>query len=71
MAPPPQTKRCVFFTGEGCRIHADPSYPRVCKGFPWTDSETGGPYEYDRTICPEFTLRPELKQIHLPAGRKA
>jgi hypothetical protein len=35
----------------------------VCRGFPWTDAETGGPYEYDRTICPEFVTRPELVQL--------
>jgi hypothetical protein len=35
--------------------------------FPWTDAETGGPYEYDRTICPEFLVRPELVQLGLPS----
>jgi len=40
----------------------------VCRGFPWTDAETGGPYEYDRTICPEFVLRPELVQIYTARG---
>jgi hypothetical protein len=35
----------------------------VCRGFPWIDAETGGPYEYDRTICPEFVLKPELVQM--------
>ncbi len=56
--------RCVFFVSGGCEIHARPFYPVVCRGFPWTDSETGGPYEFDRTICPEFVLRPELVAIH-------
>ena len=61
-------RRCVFFAGDGgCTIHADASYPKVCRGFPWTDAETGGPYEFDRTICPEFVLRPELVRIDLPA----
>jgi len=55
--------RCVFFNGQGCSIHARPYYPVVCRGFPWTDSETGGPYEYDRTICPEFVIHPELVKI--------
>ena len=62
--------RCVFFVDGGCRIHNKPFYPAVCRGFPWTDSETGGPYEYDRTICPEFLLRPELLTIRpFPAAR--
>ena len=55
--------RCVFFNGQGCSIHTRPYYPAVCRGFPWIDAETGGPYEYDRTICPEFITRPELVQI--------
>lgn len=55
--------RCVFYQDHGCTIHHDPSYPAVCRGFPWTDAETGGPYEFDQTICPEFVTRPELVQI--------
>ena len=55
--------RCVFLRDNVCTIHAQPYYPAVCRGFPWTDAETGGPYEYDRTICPEFVLRPELVQM--------
>lgn len=55
--------RCVFLDGNGCRIHAKPYYPAVCRGFPWTDAETGGPYEYDQSICPEFTRQPELVQL--------
>lgn len=55
--------RCVFFNGQGCSIHNQPFYPAVCRGFPWTDAETGGPYEFDRTICPEFISRPDLVQI--------
>ena len=46
-------------------------YPAVCRGFPWTDAETGGPYEYDRTICPEFIVRPELTQLGRTIGRAA
>lgn len=63
--------RCVFFVGGGCEIHARPYYPAVCRGFPWTDAETGGPYEFDRTICPEFLARPELQQVYpyRPPGR--
>jgi hypothetical protein len=53
----------VFLRENVCSIHSEPYYPAVCRGFPWTDAETGGPYEYDRTICPEFVMRPELVQI--------
>ncbi len=56
--------RCVFFVDGGCAIHARSYYPAVCRGFPWRDAETGGPYEYDRTICPEFVLRPELTKVY-------
>ena len=55
--------RCILLKDNVCTIHAQPYYPAVCRGFPWTDAETGGPYEYDQTICPEFVLRPELTQI--------
>ena len=60
--------RCVFLKDNVCTIHAQSYYPAVCRGFPWIDAETGGPYEYDRTICPEFILRPEL--VELKAGAK-
>ena len=53
----------MFYVDGGCSIHADPHYPAVCRGFPWTDAETGGPYEFDQTICPEFLARPELVQL--------
>ena len=53
-----------------CELHAEPYYPLVCRGFPWIDSETGGPYEFDRTICPEFEQRPELIAIHPYRGRR-
>jgi len=55
--------RCVFLQQNVCTIHDDPHYPAVCRGFPWTDAETGGPYEFDQTICPEFIALPELVQI--------
>jgi Fe-S-cluster containining protein len=58
--------RCVFLRDNVCTIHAELHYPAVCRGFPWIDAETGGTYEYDRTICPEFVARPELVQL----GRK-
>jgi hypothetical protein len=53
----------VFLRDNRCTIHDDPAYPAVCRAFPWTDVETGGPYEFDQTICPEFRLRPELVQV--------
>ncbi|MEP6572690.1 MAG: YkgJ family cysteine cluster protein [Gemmatimonadota bacterium] len=55
--------RCVFLRENICTIHADPHYPAVCRGFPWVDAETGGAYEFDQTICPEFLTRPELVQL--------
>lgn len=61
--------RCAFLVGNGCELHDQPFYPLVCRGFPWTDSETGGPYEFDRGICPEFARRPELVAIHPFNGR--
>ena len=63
-------KRCVLFRDGGCTIHDKPYYPAVCRGFPWTDAETGGRYEYDVTICGEFVLREELVQLHraIPTG---
>lgn len=56
--------RCALFKDGGCSIHAQAYYPAVCRGFPWTDAETGGRYEYDITICGDFVTRPELVQIH-------
>jgi hypothetical protein len=47
-----------------CSIYDKPYYPAVCRGFPFVDAETGGPYEYDRTICPEFERRPELQLVN-------
>ena len=61
-----RNRRCVFLHDNVCTIHGQRYYPAVCRGFPWTDAETGGPYEYDRTICPEFVTRPELVQIGKP-----
>lgn len=57
-------RRCVFYDrSEGCVLHDRPYYPAVCHHFPWTDAESGGPYEFDQTICPEFISRPELVNI--------
>jgi hypothetical protein len=61
--------RCAFLVDHSCELHDQPFYPLVCRGFPWTDSETGGPYEFDRTICPEFERRPELVTINPFEGR--
>ena len=63
--------RCVFYQDQGCTIHDDPHYPAVCRGFPWTDAETGGAYEFDQSICPEFVRRPELVQLgrHISGSR--
>ena len=55
--------RCIFLVNNSCSIHADPHYPAVCKGFPYIDAETGGPYIYDQTICPEFIQRDDLHEI--------
>ncbi|MEO5567480.1 MAG: hypothetical protein ABIR92_03255 [Gemmatimonadaceae bacterium] len=67
-----KNKRCVLFRNGGCTIHDKSYYPAVCRGFPWTDAETGGRYEFDVTICGEFVARPELVAIQsaLPAGRR-
>lgn len=59
-----KAKRCVFLADNACSIYRESFYPAVCRGFPWTDAETGGPYEYDRTICPEFLTGPELLQLN-------
>jgi hypothetical protein len=60
--------RCIFLENNVCTVHADPHYPAVCRGFPWVDAETGGPYEYDQSICGEFVKRPELVQIGKAPG---
>ena len=62
--------RCAFLVQNSCSLHDQPFYPAVCRGFPWIDAETGGPYEFDRTICPEFDRRPALLHIH-PYDRRA
>ena len=65
-----RNKRCVMFRDGGCTIHAKPYYPAVCRGFPWTDAETGGRYEFDISICGAFETRPELVEIQraIPSG---
>lgn len=65
--------RCVFFKDGGCTIHDRSYYPAVCRGFPWTDAETGGRYEFDVTICGAFIDQPELVEIQraIPAGESS
>jgi hypothetical protein len=55
--------RCALFQNGGCSIHDKSYYPAMCRGFPWIDSDTGGRYEYDVTICGEFKAQPELVAI--------
>jgi hypothetical protein len=57
-------KRCVMYRDGGCTIHDRSYYPATCQGFPWTDAETGGRYEYDVTICGMLEASPELVAIH-------
>ncbi len=63
--------RCALFRDGGCTIHDKPYYPAVCRGFPWTDAETGGRYEYDISICGQFAAQPELVAIHRAIPRAA
>jgi Fe-S-cluster containining protein len=51
--------RCMFLSGNSCSLHELPEYPSVCREFPWRDPETGGPYQYDLSICPEFPDEPD------------
>lgn len=60
--------RCVFLSDNACTLHGEPFFPAVCRGFPWIDAETGGPYEFDRTICPEFVWQEELHQLQRATG---
>ena len=64
-----RNKRCVLLKDNVCTIHSKPYYPKVCGGFPWTDAETGGPYLFERTICPEFVKRPALVTLGFPKKR--
>lgn len=56
--------RCALLVNNACSIYNQPYYPDVCRGFPFVDAESGGPYEFERDICPEFEVRPELHQIN-------
>jgi hypothetical protein len=64
-----RNKRCVLFRDGGCTIHDKPYYPEICGAFPWTDVETGGPYQYDISICGAFGDNPELITLQR-AGRQ-
>jgi len=56
--------RCGFLVNNACTLYNLPYYPAVCRGFPWLDADSGGPYQFERSICPEFVVRPELVQIN-------
>jgi hypothetical protein len=58
-----RNKRCALFRDGGCTIHDRSYYPTMCQGFPWTDGDTGGRYEYDVMICGAFAAHPELVAI--------
>ena len=58
-----RAKRCVLYRDGGCSIHSTSYYPAMCRSFPFTDPNTGGPYEYDTDICGTLAEQPEL--IHL------
>jgi len=62
--------RCVLFVDGGCTIHDRPYYPTTCQGFPWTDAENSGPYEYDITICGALEARPELIELRRPQSER-
>lgn len=65
-------KRCALYRDGGCTIHDKSYYPAVCRGFPWTDAETGARYEFEVTICGAFEAQPELVEIQRairPSGR--
>jgi hypothetical protein len=58
-----KNKRCALFQNGGCTIHDKSYYPATCRGFPWIDAETGGPYEYDVSICGHYEQVPELIEL--------
>lgn len=55
--------RCVLLKEGACTIHGKPYYPAQCRGFPWTDGETGARYEYDVTICGAFVADSNLVEL--------
>ena len=52
-------ERYIFLRDNACSLHEKPEYPSVCRCFPWSDPNTGGPYQYDLSICPEMPEPPE------------
>lgn len=56
-------RRCALLQAGGCMIHDRPYYPSQCRGFPWTDGETGARYEYDVMICGAMAADLELVEI--------
>lgn len=43
---------CIFLQPDGaCRVYNDPSYPEVCRRFPWSD--LAGSPAVDAHSCPE------------------
>src|ERR1043166_4749579 len=54
----------VFLSNKTCPIFTERHLPPARRGCPWVDAESGGPYEFDRTICPEFKRKPELVRIN-------
>lgn len=49
--------RCIFLRGDGCIIHGEPYYPRVCRSFPWANGDGSEPYSWRIDICPELVVR--------------
>ena len=62
--------RCVFSTAMGCEIHSASFYPSICRGFPYHQGDTQGPYEYVVDICPEFATRVDLQPLFDPQTGK-
>lgn len=44
---------CVFLVDNACSIHGDPSYPAVCRMFPWRGLGRSG-LAVDAKVCPEM-----------------
>ena len=69
-AHPEREGRCIFLrqSDRGCVLYGTEHYPRVCRGFPWTESDLTTPYSFEVAICPEFRTRPELVQLARAKG---
>ena len=63
-----RARRCVLLKDGACTIHDKPYYPSQCRGFPWTDGETGARYEYDVTICGAMAAASDLVQLQKSIG---